>query len=134
MKNQSFWFLGIVSLALTGCGSGSEATVIGLVTLDGKPLDRGSVSFVPVTSGAGASASIGNDGSYEVQTGAISGMSPGDYVVTVRANGDPIPRADGGPPTPGKPITPAKYNSRNTSGLQYTIQPGANEINLELKS
>ena len=36
--------------ALAGCG-GKPATVSGVVTLDGKPLERGSVGFTPVAGG-----------------------------------------------------------------------------------
>src|SRR5438105_25081 len=54
-------------LALVGCG-GQKTTVFGLVTLDGRPLDNGSMQFFPVAGDAPASAAfIGKDGRYRAE-------------------------------------------------------------------
>lgn len=43
-----FWLvLVLFLLLLTGCGGGSGSTVSGSVTVDGKPLDDGYISFYP---------------------------------------------------------------------------------------
>jgi hypothetical protein len=59
---------------------------------------------------------------------------PGEYLLTVRALGESTKDPRGGPPTPGKLLTPKKYTSSKTSGLQVTIQPGSNDVKLELRS
>jgi hypothetical protein len=122
------------TLITVGCGDGPESTVSGLVTLDGKPLDRGSVSFIPTATGSGATATIRADGTFEARTGSSAGLQPGDYMVTVQARADGVANSVGAPPMPGKLLTPKKYSSTNTSGLRATISPGTNDLKLELSS
>jgi hypothetical protein len=112
----------------------NEATIHGTVTLDGKLLDRGSVTFVPAAGGPGASATIRTDGTFSAQTGRTDGLKPGDYAISVRASAEAIPNPNGGPPKPGKLLTPPKYGSAQTSGFRITVNPGANTVNLDLKS
>ena len=72
-------------LALLGCsGSDGRVSVSGTVTLDGKPLDSGSISFRPAP-GTSANSSGGRitGGSYELP--AEQGLKPGKYLVTVQA-------------------------------------------------
>jgi hypothetical protein len=128
------WAAACLVLSTIGCGGGQEATVRGTVTLDGQPLARGSVTFLPVENGTGASASINADGSFEARTSDMDGMKAGDYLITVRASAEPAPNPQGGPPIPGKLLTPAKYGRSETSGLKATINRGANDLNLELSS
>jgi hypothetical protein len=118
-----------------GCGGSYDATVRGVVTLDGKSLTRGTVAY-HATNGPAAYARINEDGSYLVKTGRESGLPSGDYEVTVVANEPPAQMTDakGGPPAPGKPITPAWYRSKDTSPLKESIKPGRNDINLDLTS
>lgn len=123
-------------LCLAGCGGAYDSSVSGLVKLDGQTLPRGLVGFHPVAPGPSAYAVIDESGNYAVRTGSASGLPPGDYRVTVSANELPATERteQGGPPPPGKAITPAKYRMKGTSGLTFTVTPGKNEINLELKS
>jgi hypothetical protein len=66
-------------------------------------------------------------------TGREEELPSGEYVVTVVANQPSIPNANPSlPPAPGKPLTPAWYRSPDQSPLKYTVEPGSNEINLEL--
>ena len=54
---------------LVGCGGSPwpTAPVHGTVTLDGKPLDNGRVTFVP-KAGRGASGIIQSDGTFKMET------------------------------------------------------------------
>ncbi|WP_425400753.1 carboxypeptidase-like regulatory domain-containing protein [Aeoliella sp.] len=132
----SFAVTAIGLVATTGCGGKFDSTVQGKVTLDGEAVPQGTVSFLPTAGGPTAFARIDSSGTYEIRTGREAGLSPGDYLVAVVAN-EPAPvsqTADGGPPPPGKPITPPWYRSQETSGLKFTVTPGKNEINLDLTS
>jgi len=130
--------IGILSVAvlagLSGCGGTYDSAVTGKVTLDGNAVPRGVVAYQPSSGGPAAYATIEN-GSYVIYTGREKGLPSGDYQVTVVANEPSAEKsAKGGPPPPGKLITPLWYRSKDTSGLKYTVQHGSNEINLELSS
>jgi hypothetical protein len=118
-----------------GCGGAHDSSVTGLVTLDGKAVPRGTVSYQPDAGGPPAYALIEEDGTYVVRTGREEGLKSGSYSVTVTSNEPPSgPSPNGGPPPPGKAITPVRYRSKETSGLKFTVESGRNEINLDLKS
>jgi hypothetical protein len=126
----------VACVCLAGCGGVYDSSVSGTVTLDGNPVTRGTVAYNPVQSGPSAYARIDEDGSYTVRTGREEGLPAGEYQVTVIANEPPAVRqtAQGGPPPPGRPITPPWYRTKQTSGLRFTVDKGSNEINLELTS
>src|SRR3954451_21463001 len=73
-------------VSISGCGGPYDAKLRGQVTLDGKAVPRGTVSFAPVGGGPIAYSRIDTDGSYSAQTGREVGLPAGDYVVTVIAN------------------------------------------------
>jgi hypothetical protein len=118
---------------MVGCGD-SQPTLTGVVTLDGAPLTTGNIAFLPTGEGAGASATIGSDGSYDVRTGSVRGLAPGDYVVTVSANGPPVTKPGSDLPLPGKLLTPKKYSTSQSSDLRANVQPGDNNLNFDLIS
>ncbi len=125
---------GSVLLVAAGCGSAYDATVSGEVTLDGSPVGKGAVAFISTAGGPPAYAQIDASSRYEVFTGKEAGLPPGSYGVTVVSREPPaVERTKlGGPPPPGKSITPEWYQNASTSGLNFTVEPGHNEINLEL--
>lgn len=128
-----------VMFVSSGCGSKHGAKVEGHVTLDGQPLPAtclGSVAFYPSSGGPPAMGRIDEDSNYTLSTGREPSLPPGDYKVTVAANEPPstLVATNGLAPPPGKPITPPRYRQSRTSGLQYTVDSGSNEINLELTS
>jgi hypothetical protein len=128
--------LAAASAVLAGCGGAYDASLTGRVTLDGNVLPRGTVAFHPVVGGPAAYSTIEEDGSYRVRTGREDGLPAGEYDVTVTAH-EPstiTQTATGGPPPPGKAITPAWYRAKDTSGLRLTVTPGRNKIDLELSS
>ena len=138
VKSRESWHLVllIVFVIAIGCGPKSESTVSGNVTVDGTPLDHGTIMFVPVSGGKGmgATAQIQGDGSYSIRIGSLKGLPAGSYKVKVSARAPSIPSRGGGPPAPGKLLTPKKYRVTSTSGLQFDVARGRNKIDLELNS
>jgi hypothetical protein len=123
------------SLVLCGCGGAYDSTVNGIVKLDGSALTQGQVSFAPQAAGPAAYGIIESNGAYSLKTGREEGLPPGEYTVTVASNEIKQGRSqEGGPLPPVKSITPDWYRDPATSGLSYTVEPGDNEIDLELKS
>jgi hypothetical protein len=126
--------IALLCLGLAGCGGPYDSSVTGVVTLDGEPLPRGTVSFSPESGGPAAFGQIESDGQYVLRTGQAEGVRSGSYKVTVAANEPPaVARGkDGGPPPLGKPITPEWYHDPNASGLTATVKPGKNGIDFKL--
>lgn len=123
----------LVAGALTlaaGCGA-HDSSVYGTVTLDGKTLETGTVTFHPAGEGAVAYGRIGADGSYRLHTGAEEGLAPGEYVVTVVATAPP---PDPHSEVVGKLLTPVRYGNLDQTDLRFTIEPGTNRIDLPLQT
>jgi len=120
----------------TGCGGVYDSSVSGVVSLDGSPLPRGTVSYNPALPGPASYGLISSDGTYAVSTGREEGLPQGEYTVTVVAK-EPSAKVapdSSAPPKPGKTITPPWYLSKKTSPLKITVESGSNDINLELTS
>lgn len=112
-------------LVLSGCGgSGTDReTVSGAVTLDGKPLETGSILFTPEGPGSTAGGEIEN-GQYNLSREL--GLSPGSYRVQIqswRPTGRTIRDAASGETFEDLvSIIPPRYNER--SELKVTIEQG----------
>jgi hypothetical protein len=128
--------VGLLLCFVSGCGGTYDASAAGTVTLDGKAVPRGTISFAPIKGGPIANGLIGEDGSYTARTGREVGLPSGEYQVTVIASELPAPERlkPGVPPPDGKAITPEWYRSGKTSGLKYKVERGKNKIDLELTS
>jgi len=124
-----------VSLCL-GCATGGlESQVNGTVTLDGKAVGPGTITFAMKSASSNpATGAIEKDGSYLLKTARTAGLHPGMYQVSLTvfeaAQGRPGERLYG----PSKMITPEKYSSTATSGLEYEVKAGSNTINIDLSS
>jgi hypothetical protein len=116
-----------------GCGSGL-APVSGTVTLDGKPLTKGNVCFIPAASGPSAYGTISSDGTYQLQTGVATGLAPGEYRVTVASAAEiPAPTPQNPEPVPVS-LLPPKYASAETSGLKFTVTSSGGKFDIPLTS
>ena len=132
--------VGISTLPNCGCQKTLPATVSGTIRIDGQPLPEGSnivgeVMLYPVGGGPAAYGTIGPSGQYIVQTGEATGLEPGEYKVTVRVAEVPPPPPGGyknAPPQ--KLISPPRYQDRDQTELTADIQPGPNNIDLDLTS
>lgn len=124
-----------------GCGGGGNPDlhgVKGTVTLDGQPLETGTVAFDPEmgTTGPNSGGEIIN-GSYEIP--AASGLKLGSYEVTIRSfrkTGRQIPAGEPAPPDAMvdevAQFIPKKYNAPTT--LRAEIKAGENTHDFALSS
>jgi hypothetical protein len=124
---------------LSGCGYKPKlpplAQVSGTVTLDGKPLARGTVQFVPDsskgTAGTPAVGYIDANGHYELTTANVPGAIIGMHRIGVESRKEMEPTGVSWTPS----LIPEKYSNPNASGLTAEVKADtANEVNLELKS
>lgn len=137
MRSNPLLSFGLIALAAVGCGQGGgDATVEGKVTIDGFPLESGSVVFISAGSKkmSAASGAIDELGNYKLVIGRGSELDSGEYLAQVKAVGPSTEREGGGPPLPGPLLTPAKYAKAETSGLRYRLRPGKNVIDIALTS
>lgn len=131
-----------VAVLVCGCGEGGDGlkreAVSGKVTFNGKPLEQGSIQFLPPqgNQNAGAWGQIVN-GAYAIA--AAEGPVAGEYSVSITsassssggAATDTPPGDDSGLVDPN--AIPEQYNLRTT--LKATVEAGkANELNYELTS
>lgn len=150
---QAGLLLAVVATCV-GCGKpadgffGQRGTVSGKVTLSGEPLPAGcQVLFMATKGGFIASAPVRPDGAFQLEYRVPQGLPVGDYVVQITppagsagaALADPVAMAEKmmelsakSKPASGLPF-PDRYASTATSGLAFTVQPGANTFELSLK-
>jgi hypothetical protein len=130
-------YLGAVfaTLLIGGCAK-YDASVSGTVSVDGQPLPCGTVMFSGVSQGAPAYGTILADGKYALRTGSEDGLPSGTYAVAVVAHEPPKSMfgPNGEPMPPGKRLTPVKYQRVETSGLQFEVKRGSNQINIDLST
>ncbi|WP_435020473.1 hypothetical protein TA3x_001848 [Tundrisphaera sp. TA3] len=135
-------------LALAGCGPAHPglAKVAGTVTLDGKPLPRGTIVFEAPDErpaiGQIEGGSIAEVTTYEPGDGAPQGR----VKVAITANEDPPAGGSAEVANPGdrkkmpanymsgKSLIPGRYNDPGTSGLSAEIKPGENTVRFDLSS
>ncbi len=118
-------------ILLSGCGGKSLTTISGTVTLDGKPVEDGSIQFIP-TGAEGTTEGANIKGGKYTAT-----VSPGKNEVKIFASEDHPTKTianvePGKPPVPAKvSIIPEVYNSKTTLSIDVT---GSGEHNFDLKS
>jgi hypothetical protein len=73
---------GLAALFIAGCGG--LVGVEGVVTVDGRPVDKGTlVFFAPLGDTRPAEALVQDEGRYRLRTGDQFGVMPGEYKVTI---------------------------------------------------
>jgi hypothetical protein len=133
----------ILALAAAGCGAPDDElprqAVSGRITLDGKPLERGMISFAPLGGGGASPVSVGaviREGSYSIAR--AGGPVPGSYRVAIISEGG-APEAADAAPGPGelksarKEPIPARYNAATTLKADV-VKGGSNTFDYELTS
>ncbi|HEY1376103.1 MAG TPA: hypothetical protein VGF55_04885 [Gemmataceae bacterium] len=134
-------------LLAVGCHRGPQlARVTGAVTVGGKPVTAGTISFIPAA-GKAAVGTIGPDGRYSLTTfTADDGALVGDHKVTIHATTvgagtmqyasleDELKGAKGKVLVPGKVdwVVPERYSALATTDLTATVGPGDQTIDFNL--
>jgi len=137
----------------SGCGDndgiGKRYPVTGMVNYDGKPVEKGTITFTPDRAEGGrvASGTITN-GSYSLTTQAPNdGALPGSYKVSVVAKKPDesvkvAPNQGGSGRNPAnilkvakaaKDLVPTKFSSPEKSGLTAVVKEQSNNIPIDLK-
>ena len=120
----------IICFIISGCGGTSYIPVSGTVTVDGKPMEGVTLSFLPEAGGTNASGTTSPVGTFTVRTSDKNGCLPGTYVVTIAKYEQkpakmPANRTVAGPIPNDNPITnrlPDKYAKKETSGFKVTVE------------
>lgn len=159
--NLSRWtsLFGMMGLMLLcGCGRGTadgyqgqRGTVSGTVTLDGKPIAKGSqVIFIGKEKGYTASGVVDDQGKYTLVYKEKSGLPVGEYLVQLSAPAaaaakpgetvDPMAKAaqlkltkKGSADKPAEGPFPSKYLATNTSNLTFKVEAKPNTADFKLE-
>ena len=126
MKTELNGLFAVLIIALlTGCGQSS--TVTGNVTSDGNAVDGGKIVFRPVAGDTKpAIGRVNGDGTYELKTSGGKGLTPGDYTIVYVP---PIVEED----DDGNPLGDAKWYNKKAPDETIEVEPGANDIPIELQ-
>ena len=122
-------------LSFCGCSTESDkvGVVEGVVTLDGKPVDRATITFYP-TSGRSSGGYTDNNGRYSLKyTRSEKGAIIGEHKVTISSELEQDYM--GGADTEQRDESmPPKYLDRRKTDLTATVERGKNTIDFDLKS
>lgn len=130
MRNARVPVLGaLVAVVLVGCGGG-DSTVTGVVKVDDKELEKGTITFTPADGKSKVTGGSIENGHYSVR------VPQGKMKVSISA-----PKVIGKkavyatPNSPVMPVTaedlPARYNEKTE--LEFDVQAGTNSKDWELK-
>lgn len=125
-----------ISFSAVGCSGDGRSEVSGTVTLNGQPIQEGSINFIPIdgNQGPGAGAVIQN-GKYHIPR--ESGVTPGKNRVELRAfkeTGRKVQDPTGPPGTLAFERVlafPPEYNDRST--LTKDVQRGSDTIDFHIE-
>ncbi|WP_339728059.1 hypothetical protein [uncultured Gimesia sp.] len=138
-----FFLIPMLPFLLAGC-SGNERPktipVTGTVTIDGKLLPKGTVTFQPKSSSEGnvkrpAIGQIDTTGRVQLSTfEAGDGVLPGSYAVVITAFENDPTAEEYAAGVKRKSLIPDKYSNALTSGLEADVAEGKNDFTFDLKS
>jgi len=124
---------------LAACGRNSDsrpsAVLNGTATLDGKPLEEGSLYIASRKTGESAYCNLGPGGTFQVTfPSADINETYEAWITRTDPNPEGTPADEGKPPLKFAVNIPKKYFSRTDSGLTTTLKPGENQVNFALES
>jgi hypothetical protein len=125
-----FGFL-LAILLMSGCGDSGMARVTGTVTVDGVPLEKGSISFFPVESNARTTGGEIKAGQYVVQV-PVGQMKVCINAAKVVGKKKFYDTPDSRERTLFAEMLPAEYSSVEDTKLRLEVTPGHIEKSFEL--
>lgn len=123
---RSLSWLGIVVvLGLAGCGSNGRSTVEGMVTLNGQPIESGSMSFRPLDGKTPTAGCFITAGRFRLQV-PIGSMRV--EITAMEKSGKGVTTAQGDPVEVDlvTEAIPERYNAK--SELVIDVKPGVNRV------
>ena len=135
----------VLLVATFGCGNKdprNRQSVSGSVSLDGTPLDKGSVEFSSQGQGGTSSGALIKKGQYAIETS--KGLPPGKYIVRLfsTSNSSSPGQVPAGPPGPpparssagqAKQLIPPQYNVRSTQVVEV-VGDGPNVFDFDVRT
>jgi hypothetical protein len=122
--------LALCAMACVGCGPSSDKLgVSGVVTLDGVPLDRGSMRLSSVGETLSSSGCSIREGAFQIP--AEKGLSPGTYRVQINSadlNAAPV-LIRSGPGDPGVRTQPERIPAEYSVDGKHTVEVSADSEN-----
>jgi hypothetical protein len=119
-----------------GCSSEPATGVVaGVVTLNGKAVETGTVSILSPTSGVPVMAGIGQGGKYRaegVPVGPVT-LTVTDYQEAAAGSADDFKKRGPGAVAEPKNNFPAKYADHATSGLGTTVTTGETVYDVQMR-
>lgn len=114
------------------------ARVSGTVTLDGEPVAktdtiRCQIALKPTAGGPAATGSVDESGHFRVAVGSSPAVPPGEYAASVRVR-KVTPAETPGGYAASDTLSAERFASSSTSGLVYHLDPGSNEITIDITS
>ena len=138
LRRWTQWSLFAILLTvpfITGCGKPAASTVEGTVSLDGTPIENGSISFVPTSADGKKGGTLIKDGKYSVP--ADLELPPGNYKVEISSRqniGKPFIDNDTGEKTYNtKEALPERFNINSTLTADLEAGPNQKDFPLQLK-
>jgi hypothetical protein len=132
--------LEVCLMLVSGCGGAGDGiarqAISGRVALDGKPLDRGQITLIPIQAGPTAGGDIA-DGVFTINRS--EGPSAGKYramIVAIRPTGRRVRDADGPPGSTVEELAnviPERYNTKSELEIHVKSE-GANTFTFDLVS
>jgi hypothetical protein len=128
-------FVACVGVLVAGCGPANpqgRMAISGRVTLEGQPLDQGSIQFTALEGDSGiGSGGVIQNGSYSIET--EKGLPPGKYRVRIfsgESAGAPADEMPGESSEAPRERIPAQYNTEST--LEIEVAPGKTTFDFNL--
>jgi hypothetical protein len=131
-RQSRITLLQVLTLVLVvGCGDNSgRQRISGEVTFQGRPVDQGSIEFLPGPGVASHAGAVIENGRYTIP--ADKGLLPGLYAIKISwPERQGRPNEVPGVPAGSRDLIPSKYNSKTT--LTREVQQGANVIDFHLE-
>ena len=124
--------LALAAALFLGCSGDDRRAVSGEVSLDGEPVNGGSIVFLPSGGEGSKGAAEIVDGKYAIPR--AQGLPPGNYRVEIhwsKPTGKQIPSGDPGMTMEERvEVIPAKYNSASTLTVAITSDENKRDFKL----